>query len=121
MDIALWVCQGLLAAIFLLSGIAKISQSRERLLAIGQTGIVSFPMPVVRFTAFCELLGVVGILLPRLTGIAPVLTPLAAIGFGVVMIGAIASHLKLGEPWTALANTAILAVCGFVAYGTALA
>ncbi|MQA84910.1 MAG: DoxX family protein [Streptosporangiales bacterium] len=117
MNAALWICQGLLAAIFLVSGTAKISQSRERLLATGQTGIAPFPMPVVRLTAFCELLGVVGIL-PRLTGIAPVLTPMAAIGFGVVMIGAAASHLKLGEPWTALANIAILAVCALVAYGT---
>lgn len=118
MSTVLWICQGLLAAIFLVSGSLKISQPRERLIATGQTGIALFPMPIVRFTAFCELLGVVGILLPRLTGVVPVLTPLAAIGLGVVMIGAASSHLRLGEPLNALINVGILAVCGFVAYGT---
>ncbi|MGH3318761.1 MAG: DoxX family protein [Streptosporangiaceae bacterium] len=118
MNIALWICQALLAALFLISGAAKSTQPRERLIAAGQTGIAVFPMPVVRFTAVCELVGAIGIVLPRLTGIAPVLTPVAAVGFGVVMVGAAASHLRLREPWTAVGNLVILAVSVFVAYGT---
>lgn len=118
MNVALWTCQALLAAVFLVSGAAKSTQPRQRLLDTGQTGIAVFPMPVVRFTAICELLGAIGIVLPRLTGIAPFLTPLAATGFAVVMVGAAASHLKLGEPWTALGNLAILAASAFVAHGT---
>lgn len=118
MDIALWICQVLLAVLFLISGSAKLTFSRERLLATGQTGIAPFPMPVVRFTAACELLAVLGLILPGLTGIAPGLTPAAALGLCVVMVGAAESHRRLGEPRTSLVNLSVLAVCGFVAVGT---
>jgi uncharacterized membrane protein YphA (DoxX/SURF4 family) len=63
MDNVVWVCQGLLAVLFLASGCAKISMSRERLLATGQTGIAPFPMPLVRLAAASELLGAVGLIL----------------------------------------------------------
>lgn len=68
MNALLWTLQGTLAAIFTVSGLAKISQPKQRLIAIGQTGVTPFPVPVIRFTAFCELLGAVGILLPWLLG-----------------------------------------------------
>lgn len=118
MNVALWSCQVLLAAVFLVSGAAKSTQPRQRLLDTGQTGIAVYPMPVVRFTAICELLGAIGIVLPRLTGVAPFLTPLAAIGFAVVMVGAVSAHLKLGERRTAVVNILIFAASLFVAYGT---
>ena len=65
----------MLAAVFAASGLAKISQPKDRLIASGQTGVAPFPLPVIRLTAFCELLGAVGILVPRLVGIAEFLTP----------------------------------------------
>jgi uncharacterized membrane protein YphA (DoxX/SURF4 family) len=115
MDNVVWVCQGLLAVLFLASGGAKISMSRERLLATGQTGIAPFPMPLVRLAAASELLGAVGLILPWASGVLPVLTPIAAVGLGAVMIGAAGSHLHLGEPRTAGLNVVILFVCVFVA------
>jgi hypothetical protein len=72
-------------------------------------------MPMLRAIAFAELLGVIGLIGPWWTGIAPVLTPLAAAGLGIVMVGAAITHLRLNEPLTALANLAILAVCVFIA------
>jgi hypothetical protein len=62
---------------------------------------------------------VLGLFLPWLTGVAPVLTPAAAAGLGIVMIGAAAIHLRLREPLSALANAGILALCAFVAPGRA--
>lgn len=115
MDTALWVCQALLAVLFLASGSAKISMSRERLLATGQSGIAPFPMPVVRLAAACELLAVVGLILPQASGVFPVLTPLAAVGLSAVMVGAAGSHLHLREARTAAVNVVILLVCVFVA------
>jgi hypothetical protein len=115
MDNVVWVCQALLAVLFLVSGGAKISMSRERLLATGQTGIAPFPMPLVRLAAASELLGAVGLILPWASGVLPVLTPIAAVGLGTVMIGAAGSHLYLGEPRTAGLNVVILFVCVFVA------
>jgi uncharacterized membrane protein YphA (DoxX/SURF4 family) len=117
MNLALWICQGLLAAVFLLSGSAKISMSKPRMLATGQTGVAPFPVPVIRLTAACELVAVVGLIAPSASGVLPVLAGFAAIGLGVVMVGAIASHASLREPVAVAANTLILATCCFVAIG----
>jgi uncharacterized membrane protein YphA (DoxX/SURF4 family) len=84
--------------VFAASGTAKITMPRERLLATGQTGVAMFPMPVVRFTAAMELLAAVGLVAPRLTGVGQVLTPLAAAGLCVVMVGAAWAHSRLHEP-----------------------
>jgi uncharacterized membrane protein len=65
----LWALQASLAAIFSVSGLAKISRPKERLIASGQTGVAPFPVPVIRVTAFCELLGAIGILVPRLVAV----------------------------------------------------
>ena len=118
MNIALWICQGLLAALFLVSGTAKISMSKERLLETGQSGVAPFPLPVIRFTAACELLAVIGLLVPRATGVLPALTGVAAIGLAIVMIGAIASHASLHEPGPVAVNIVVFGVCCFVAVGT---
>lgn len=117
MNLTLWIAQILLAAIFLASGSLKISMPKERLVASGQTGVAPFPLPVIRLTAACELLAVLGLLIPQATGIAPILTPLAAFGLVVVMVGATVSHLSLREPLQAGATTLILLICLFTAVG----
>lgn len=109
MNAFLWILQVGLAALFLWSGVNKISLGRERLIASGQTGIAVYPMPVVRFTAGCELLAALGLIVPWATGIAPVLTPLAALGLCVVMVGAATAHARLREPRSVAANTVIFA------------
>ncbi len=120
MNALLWTLQGLLAAIFTVSGLAKISQPKARLIASGQTGVTPFPLPVIRITAFCELLGAIGILLPRLVGVAEFLTPTAAAGYAIVMVGAIASHAYLREPHNVAATVAIFIAAVTVAVGRAL-
>lgn len=117
MNVALWVGQALLAVVFLFSGVTKLSQSRERLVAMGQTGASVFPLPLLRFVACCELLGVVGVIVPWLTSRAVVLTPLAAAGFVAVMVGAVTAHAKLREPRNVAATSLILVVAAAVAVG----
>ncbi|MCV7257898.1 DoxX family protein [Mycobacterium shimoidei] len=117
MNALLWTLQVLLAVIFTYSGLAKISQPEERLIAIGQTGVAPFPMPVVRFTALAELLGAIGLVLPPLTGIATYLTPLAAVGFAVVMVGAMGSHAYLREPRNVALNVVIFIAALTIAVG----
>ncbi len=95
MNIALWIAQILLAATFLTSGAVKISQPKKRLIATGQTGVAPFPVPIIRIVAACELLAVPGLILPRLADVAPVLTPLAAVGLAIFMVGAAISHSRL--------------------------
>ena len=128
MNTVLWVVQGLLAALFALTGAAKAAWSKERLLASGQSGVAPFPLPVLRLTGVCELLAALGLVLPRATGVLPVLTPAAAIGLAVVMLGAMASHASLfradrtagrgaGEARNIAGNLLILALCVFTAVG----
>jgi uncharacterized membrane protein YphA (DoxX/SURF4 family) len=127
-NIALWTAQVLLAVVFLGSGTIKSIWAKPRLIASGQTGVAPFPVPVIRLTAFAELCGAVGLIAPRLTGIAPLLTPAAAIGLGIVMIGAFTSHSRLlqadrragrgsRELRNVFINVTIFAVCVFVAAG----
>ncbi len=117
MNLTLWILQALLAAVFLGSGAAKISMSRQRLIDTGQTGIAVYPMPVVRFTAACELLAAVGLVLPWATGIYRGLTPAAAVGLCVVMVGAAYAHTRLREPLSVGANAVLFAMALTVAVG----
>ena len=115
MSTALWISSGILAVIFIGSGLAKSTMSREALLATGQSGIALFPMPVVRFTALCEIAAGIGLFAPWIAGIAPVLTPAAALGLCVVMAGAAIAHASLREPKQVAVNLSLLALAGFVA------
>lgn len=122
MEIVLWTAQILLAVTFLASGLAKSTMSIERMLATGQTGAAAYPLPVVRFTAACELLAAVGLIVPPLVGVAEPLAGWAAVGLAVVMVGAMAMHARLAvtnqqpKEWRNVAvNVTILAVCLFVA------
>jgi uncharacterized membrane protein YphA (DoxX/SURF4 family) len=125
---ALWTVQIVLAAIFLASGAMKVSQPKDRLIASGQTGVAPFPAPVVKLTACAEMAAAAGLILPQATGIAPVLTPIAAVGLMVVMVGAVISHSTLlradlaagrgsKEARNVATNLVLLALCVFVAAG----
>lgn len=118
MNVALWIAQGILAAVCLYSGIAKSTMAKERMIATGQTGVAPFPLPFIRAIAAFELLGAIGLILPQATGIAPMLTPLAAIGFAAIMTGASFSHASLGEYKQVFGvNLVLFLLCLFVAVG----
>ncbi|GIH19518.1 DoxX family protein [Rugosimonospora africana] len=117
MNVALWIMQVIVAMVFLFSAVTKGTWSKEKLVAKGQTGVGPVPLAAVRFVALAELLGVLGLLLPWAMDVAPVLTPLAAIGLAIIMVGAALIHLRLGEPRTVLGNAAILILCVVVASG----
>ncbi|HEY5223413.1 MAG TPA: DoxX family protein [Microbacteriaceae bacterium] len=118
MNIALWIAQGLLAATFLWSGIAKSTMAKERLIATGQTGVAPFPLLFIRVIAALELVGAIGLILPQATGIVPILTPLAAVGLAVIMCGAAVSHWSLHEYKQVFAvNLLLFLVCLFVVLG----
>ena len=80
---ALWTIQALLAALFAFAGTMKLILPAAMLKG-------SFPLPVefLRFIGICELSGAIGLILPWLLGIRPVLTPLAASGLAIIMVGA---------------------------------
>ena len=83
----------------------------------GQTGVEGLPRSLIRFIGISEILGGAGLVLPLLSDVMPVLTPIAAIGLGLIMILAAIMHYRRDEKRTALQNLSILLVCLFVAYG----
>lgn len=117
MNITLWIGQILLAAIFALSGSLKSAQSRDRMIETGQTAAKIVPLPFMRLAGISELAGVVGVIVPWATGIAKVLTPVAAAGFAVIMVFAAVIHSRLREPKAIATNLVILAVAVFVSWG----
>jgi hypothetical protein len=64
MNIALWIAQILLVLVFGYSALIKGTQSTERAVGLGMTGVVNVRLPAMRFTAYCEVLGVIGLILP---------------------------------------------------------
>ena len=62
-----------------------------------------------------EILGALGMILPDATGIAPILTPIAAVGLVVVQIGALRVHLTRHERQPLPVNVILLLLAAFVA------
>ena len=121
MDIALWIAQGLLALVYLLAGGLKVVRPRAQLAATGNFDWMKDASDAgVKAVGLVELLGALGVVLPWLTGIAPVLTPLAATGLVVVQVGALRVHLVRGERRPLPANAVLLLLAAFVAVGRAL-
>jgi uncharacterized membrane protein YphA (DoxX/SURF4 family) len=116
MGIALWVVQVLVAAAFLVAGATKLSQPKEKLLK-NMAWVEDFSQPTLRIIGALEVLGAIGIVLPALTGIVPWLTPLAALGLVLTMIGAALTHLRRTEYGGIAVNAVLLILADFVLYG----
>ena len=86
MNIALWIVAGLLAAAFLMAGTMKIAVPKEKLLST-MAWAEAWPPPRLKALGVVEVLGAIGLILPRALNIAPVLTPVAAAGCVIVMAG----------------------------------
>jgi uncharacterized membrane protein YphA (DoxX/SURF4 family) len=112
MNYALWIAQGLLAVIFLFAGAMKLVLPVEEM-----TKQIPVPDLFVRFIAVCEVLGALGLILPGLFRIRPGLTPLAAAGLMIIMIGATALTLAGGDIATAPIPLVMGLLSMFVAYG----
>jgi uncharacterized membrane protein YphA (DoxX/SURF4 family) len=112
MNITLWVLASVLALAFLAAGLPKIIQPREKLTAYMKWA-EPLPIGAVKTLGALEVLAAIGLILPPVTGIAPVLAPLAAVGLVVVMAGAIIIHARQ-EEWVNVAVNALLLVLAVV-------
>lgn len=117
LNIALWVAQVLLALVFGAAGTAKAFMPLVDL-ALQMSFVADSPALLVRFIGIVEIAGAVGIILPALTRILPMLTPLAALGFAIIQILAIGVHASYGETAQTLPmNLVLLALSVFVIWG----
>lgn len=116
MNIALWIVQILLALAFLLAGSMKVSQPIDILKQ--NMGWAAHTTPgIVRLVGTLEILGAFGLILPAVTHILSWLTPIAAVGLVLTMIGATIVHVQLKE-FSRLATPIILLLLAlFIVYG----
>ncbi|MCB0037687.1 MAG: DoxX family protein, partial [Anaerolineales bacterium] len=115
MNIALWTAQILLALAFSLTGGFKRFASTDKLMEL--MGHTDLSERNLRLISIAELLGVVGIILPKLTGIWPVLTFWAAVGFLLLMICAGIFHLWRSEYTELRRLIPLFLLAAFVVYG----
>jgi uncharacterized membrane protein YphA (DoxX/SURF4 family) len=112
MNVILWIIQVLLALLFLLAGVTKLILPIEEM-----TKQMAMPGLFLRFLGVAEVLGGLGLILPGLFRIKTWLTPLAALGLMIIVIGATVLTLKMGGGMMALTPLAAAILCAFVAYG----
>ena len=116
MNTALWITQIVLAGLFAMAGFAKTTKPINEL-GEKMPWAKTFPIGLVRFIGITQLLAAFGLILPMVTGIAPVLTPLAALGLGLTMALAALYHLKHAEYKAIGFNMVLLLPMLFVVYG----
>jgi uncharacterized membrane protein YphA (DoxX/SURF4 family) len=117
MNYVLWAVQVLLALLFLFAGGTKLVLPPEVLASMGSPNQIQLPGWLVRFVGVVEVLGALGLLLPGLLRIKPGLTPLAAAGLVIIMIGATALTAAADGVAAALVPLVIGLLAAFVAYG----
>ena len=114
MNILLWILQVLMAALFIFAGVMKFIIPVQKM-----TEGMKIPMPgwLLLFIGVVEILGGLGLLLPGIFKIKPILTPLAAIGLTIIMIGAVAITIMGGDASQAITPFIVGILCAFIAYG----
>ena len=117
MNAVLWIIAGLLAAVFATAGALKLTQPREKLLAAGMAWTGDFSDGTVKLIGALELLAAVGLILPALLDVVPVLVPLAALGLVLVMVGGAVVHARHKEYPNIIGNVVLLALAAVVVWG----
>lgn len=114
MIIAFWIVGGLIALAMLAGGGMKLVTPKPALAERGMAWTEDFSSGSVKAIAALEVIGAIGVVLPLLTGIAPVLSPIAATGLAIIMIGATVVHVRRNEPFAPALVLAVLAVAAAV-------
>ncbi|MFD3683658.1 DoxX family protein [Nocardiopsis sp. NPDC058631] len=118
MDLTLWIAAGLLAAVALTGGISKTFVPREKLAAVpgGQWTEDAGPA-FVKTLGILEIMAAAGLILPAALDIAPILVPVTALCWVLLMVGAMITHGRRGEAGFVVLNTVYLALAAFIAWG----
>jgi uncharacterized membrane protein YphA (DoxX/SURF4 family) len=117
-NVALWVLQTVLAFGFVFGGLSKIVQPKEKLVEKFRWFWVNdFSASAVKLIGIAEVAGGIGIVVPTLLNIVPVLTPIAGVSLAILMLGALVIHLRRKENSEALAPLVLAFIFLFIAYG----
>jgi hypothetical protein len=114
MKVAVWIVSALLALAYLGSGFMKLVTPLDELAQ--KMAFVTYFGSLTRAIGAAEVLGALGLLLPAATRIKPMLTPIAASGLAVLMLGAVVTHVVLGEANHVAVPLVLAALSAFVAW-----
>ena len=118
MNLALWIITGTLSVVALTGGVSKTFVPKERLGHVpGGPWTRDHTVGFVKTLGVLELLAVVGLILPALVDVAPVLVPITAVCWVLLMAGATITHLRRDERRFVLLNLVYLALAAFIAWG----
>jgi hypothetical protein len=118
MNLALWIATGLLAGVALVAGISKTFVPKEKLAEqSGGEWTKHASVGFVKTLGVLELLAAVGLILPAVLDIAPVMVPVTAICWVLLMVGAMITHGRLRQFKFVMLNSAYLALAAFIAWG----
>ncbi|NBE49911.1 DoxX family protein [Streptomyces boluensis] len=118
MNLALWIATGLLAAVALVGGITKAFVPKEKLAAHeGGRWTRDAGAGFVKTLGFLEILAAAGLILPAVLDIAPVIVPVTAVCWILLMIGAMITHGRFGQYNLVVLNAVYLALAAFIAWG----
>lgn len=112
----IWIVQILAGIAFLMAGFMKATQPKEKL-AEKMAYVEDFSATTIKGIGVLEIAGGLGMILPWLLNILPILTPLAGVGLSLTMVGAAFTHLRRKEYSGIITNLVLLAMVAFVAYG----
>jgi uncharacterized membrane protein YphA (DoxX/SURF4 family) len=113
----LWILQIVLALVFAAAGAVKLIQPRDQLAKTLGGWVYDFPAPLLKPLGLAELLGAIGLIVPPLVHVAPVLAAVAASGLTVTMLGAMVTHARRGEYPNVAINVLLAIMAAVVAWG----
>src|SRR5262245_19545335 len=114
MKIALWIVQTLLALVFIAAGFMKLFAFDQ---FAASAPALADQRGLVTFIGIAELAGAIGLIVPALARVLPILTTWAAVGLATIMVLATGFHLSRGEFSHAVVTTILLALAAFVVLG----
>lgn len=112
MKTTVWIVSAVLALAFLVTGLSKLVTPAADLESMAQ----GVPVLLLRIAGAAEVLGALGLVLPAGSRVLPWLTPLAALGLVVTMVGATVTNFAIGEPALAVQTAVMGAAAAFVAW-----
>ena len=111
MNVVVWIASAVLAALFLMAGLMKLTKSKAQLVENPQTSwATDFSPGVLKLIGIAEVAAAIGLILPGALDTATWLVPAAATGLVLLMIGAAITHARRHELPNVAINLVLLAI-----------
>ena len=118
MNLTLWIATGVLAVVALVGGISKAFVPKEKLAEYeGGEWTQQASVGFVKTLGILELLAAVGLVLSAVLDIAPVMVPVTAVCWVLLMVGAMITHGRLGQFKFVMLNSVYFVLAAFIAWG----